>query len=151
MGTDYSIKISKKSDNSKLFECFFNQIKSFYDIRYVISDSDCLTVYGQSINVNYADITRIASQLENKINNTYNEIIKLEFQKCAAANANIKNEFEQDLLDIKSMLNDLYYGYSAIHQMIGIINGAADMIKENDSDEYISCENDIIITLSAYS
>ena len=150
MGIDYSIKISKKSDNSTLFECFFNQIKSFYDIKYAIDDSDCLNVNGESTTIDYADITRIANQIENKITDTYNEITKLEFQKCAAANVDIKNEFEQDILDVKNAVKDLYYGYSAIYQLIGIVNGATDIIKENDEYEYISCEHDVIITLSAH-
>lgn len=156
MSTDYTLKVTKKSDNSKLIECYINQIKSLYDVNYLFNDVDSeLLNFDRSpsdtIKFKFSELETLSSAFRQKIADIYEKINKIEFQKCCSKNTEIKLDFEQDILDEQSVIKDLFWAYSAVSQMIGIINAACEQVgSDNEYYQYISTEKDIELEITAH-
>ena len=145
MGRDYILEIKTKKTNETLIKCFFNQIKSFYDVDYQFKDNDlfefCCT---DTIKLDFDRIINLKSVIEDRISRNYENITKIEFQKCCSKSSDIKDGFDQDILDARENIKNLFYAHSAMCQLIGLINAVRDKFDINDDYYYVS-EDDIEI------
>lgn len=155
MSTDYTLKVIKKSDNSKLIECFVNQIKCLYKVNYLFNDIDSkLLIFdhrsSDTIKFKFSELETLSGAFRQKIGNIYEKINKIEFQKCCSKNTEIKHDFEQDILDEQSVIEDLFVAYSAVSQIIGIVNAACEQVGGDEYYQYIDTEKDIELEITAH-
>lgn len=155
MSTDYTLKVTKKADNSKLIECYVNQIKCLYDVNYLFNDIDSGLLNfdrrsSDTIKFKFSELETLSSAFRQKIADIYEKINKIEFQKCCSKNTEIKHDFEEDILDDCCVIKDLFWAYSAVSQMIGVINAACEQVGGDEYYQYISTEKDIELEITAH-
>lgn len=155
MSTDYTLKVTKKSNNSKLIECYINQIKCLYKVNYLFNDIDSGLLRfdrrsSDTIKFKFSELESLQSAFMWKISAGYEKINKLEFQKCCSKTTEIKHDFEQDMLDEQSVIEDLFWAYSAVSQIIGIVNAACEQVGGDEYYQYIDTEKDIELEITAH-
>lgn len=139
MSRDYTIKVKTK-DGVELGECFVNEIKNIIDFMFI---RETLNFDHNKTTFSYKELSNVRDKIENVIKDEYSKI----FMKTLLSNTatiDVKHELDEEILDIRDYINDLFVAYYGISSIIGKICAMSEDRCYKTDEKFILADDTII-------
>lgn len=166
MSTDYTLKICRKEDHKEIAEVGANVLKCILDSSFA-KFINCDSGNCDGATFDYDMLHKTLKYATKKIDMLQMRILEKKLLSAQASNVDVKNSFEEDILDIYEEINEVRDVAFAICNIIGMIEcvveelvdmkydlyaykyNACDMNSDDGTTKYLWC-SDIYCKVKAY-